>query len=377
VKEDLADEGGVGSAVDAEGHQEAEESWQDEEAVETFAVRHRFPRWLTWLVLVVVLGLVVGAVGIVWVRSQIDPSGRPGAAVTVTIPARSSTARIASDLGRAGVIHSPTLFRLYVKVKGAGPLLAGTYTLHRNSRYDTVISTLQKGPPVVDRHITIPEGFTLEQIAARVGTLPGLSAQKFLTLATNGQVRSPFEPPGVNTLEGLLYPATYDVRPSEDETSILQRMVDAFDQTAADLGLAQAAPRLGLSPYQVVIVASLVEREAKLDGDRGPVASVIYNRLHKDLLLQVDATLIYGEHLTDAHQIDKQADTPYNTYRFKGLPPTPIASPGTPSLQAAAAPPQDPYLYYVLSDPDGKLAFAVTDQQFNQLKAQAKAKGLL
>jgi UPF0755 protein len=368
-------DGDIGAALDTEDEEDIQQD--GEEPVETFAVDHRFPRWLVWLIVVVVLGLLVGGIGIVWIRSQINPSGKAGPAVTVTIPTGSSTSKIASELGKAGVIHSPTLFRLYVKVKGAGPLLAGTYSLQKHSHYDSVISTLEKGPPVVDRRVTIPEGFTLEQIAARVGSLPGLSAQKFLALATSGQVRSPFEPAGVNSLEGLLYPATYDVRPGEDETSVLQRMVDAFDQTADTVGLTQAATKLGMTPYQVITVASMVEREAKLDEDRGPVASVIYNRLHKNVLLQVDATLLYGEHLTDPHQIDTKSDTPYNTYKFKGLPPTPIASPGTPSLQAAANPPQTPYLYYVLIDPSGKQGFATTPQEFNQLLAQAKAKGLL
>jgi len=190
--------------------------------VERFSVRRRVPVWLSLLAIVVVLGLIFGALGVVWIHHQIDPGGKPGTAVAVAIPAGASTAKIASALSKAGVIHSSSVFRYYVKIKSAGPLLPGTYSLPKNSRYDTVIAALSKGPPIVDRHITIPEGFTLEQIAARVGTLPGLSAAKFLALATSGQVRSMFEPAGVNTLEGLLYPATYDVKDGEDETIVLQ-----------------------------------------------------------------------------------------------------------------------------------------------------------
>jgi UPF0755 protein len=345
--------------------------------VENFSVRHRVPRWLSILAIIVVLGLIAGALGVVWVRRQIDPGGKAGAAVAVSIPAGSSTAKIASVLSKAGVIHSPTVFRWYVKIKSAGPLLPGTYSLPKNSRYDKVITTLSKGPAVVVHHITIPEGFTLDQIAARVGTLPGLSAAKFLALATGGTVRSTLEPAGVNTLEGLLYPATYDVKEGEDETSILQRMVTAFDQTASSLGIPAAAARLGITPYQVIVVASIVEREAKLDEDRGPIASVIYNRLAKGTLLQIDSTVMYGQHITDPHQINTKTVSPYNTYLNKGLPPTPIASPGTPSLQAAANPPKTTYLYYVLIDPNGKQGFAATDKEFAALKAQAKAKGLL
>ena len=154
-------------------------------------------------------------------------------------------------------------------------------------------------------------------------------------------------------------------------------MVSAFDQTADSLGLTAAAARLGVTPYQVITVASIVEREAKLDEDRGPIASVIYNRLAKGDALQIDSTVMYGQHITDPHQINTKTVSPYNTYLNKGLPPTPIASPGTPSLQAAANPPKTTYLYYVLIDPSGKQGFATTDKEFAALKAEAKAKGLL
>jgi UPF0755 protein len=347
------------------------------EPVESFRVRHRRPVWLTWLVIVIAVLLVVGAVGVFWVRRQINPAGRAGPAVAVSIPPGSSTGGIASILGHAGVIHSPTIFRFYVKLKGDGPLLPGAYRLDKNSKYDDVISALQKGPPVTLQRFTIPEGFTLAEIAARVGRLPGRSAAKFFAAATDGAVHSPYQPPGSNNLEGLLFPATYDVRANEDEVSIVQRMVDAFDQQANSVGLTQAAATLGLTPYQVVIVASMVEREAKLDEDRGPIASVIDNRMKKGMALQVNATLMYGEHVTDPHQIDLKADTPYNTYKYTGLPPTPIASPGVPSLQAAASPPITPYVYYVLIDPNGKHGFAVTGSEFAKLEAEARAKGLL
>jgi UPF0755 protein len=347
------------------------------EPVESFRVRQRRPVWLTWLVIVVAVLLVVGAVGVFWVRRQINPGGRAGPPVAVSVPAGSSTGHIASILGHAGVIRSPTIFRFYVKIKGAGPLLPGAYLLNKNSKYDDVISKLEKGPTVTLQRFTIPEGFTLAEIAARVGALPGRSAAKFLAAATDGAVHSPYQPPGSNNLEGLLFPATYDVRPNEDEVSIVQRMVDAFDQQADSLGLTQAAATVGLTPYQMVIVASMVEREAKLDEDRGPIASVIYNRMKKGVALQVNATLMYGERVTDPHQIDLNADTPYNTYKYIGLPPTPIASPGAPSLEAAASPPSTPYLYYVLIDPSGKHAFAVTGSEFQKLEAEARAEGLL
>jgi UPF0755 protein len=355
------------------------DDWQydDGDDVETFRVGRRWPRWLTLLAIVVAIGLLASAGGILWVRRQVDPTGPPGAAVQVTIPKGASTATIASLLGRQHVIHSPSLFRYYVKLKGAGPLLPGKYTFHQNEKYDDVIAALEKPPVITAVKLTIPEGFTLTQIAAKVGTLPGRSAAKFMAAANSGQVRSRYQPPGTTSLEGLLFPATYQVTADDDETSILSQMVKLFDETVANLQIEQDAAKLGLTPYQLIVVASIVEREAKLNDDRGPVASVIYNRLHKGMLLQSDAIVLYGQHQTDARKIDIKTDTPYNSYKHKGLPPTPIASPGIPSLQAATSPPTTTFLYWILIDPSGKQAFASTSGEFAKLTAQAKAKGLL
>jgi UPF0755 protein len=346
---------------------------------ESFKVRHQRPprrRWVTWLLGLVVLALLVAGIGFFWVQHQINP-GQPGPTVAVTIAPNSSTATIASVLAKAGVIHNPTVFRFYAKAQGTGVLLPGSYHLAQNSSYDSVLSALQKGPPIVFQKFTIPEGFTLAQIAARVGSLPGRTAAGFLAAAKGGQVRSQFEPAGSTNLEGLLFPATYEVHADDSDLTVVQKMVTTFDDNANTLGLNQAATTLGVTPYQIIVVASMVEREAKLDEDRGPIASVIYNRLHKSMLLQIDATLLYGQGITDAHQIDKSSDNPYNTYKFKGLPPTPIASPGVPSLTAAAGPPTTNFLYYVLSDANGKHAFAATSSEFAKLEAQARAKGLL
>jgi UPF0755 protein len=168
---------------------------------ESFRVRGRRPRWITFVLGFLLIALVVGGLAVVWAQHQINP-GKAGPAVQVTIPANSSTATIAALLGRAGVIHDPTLFRLYIKTKGAGALLPGQYSLRRNSSYDAVVLALEKGPPVVFQKFTIPEGFTLAQIAARVGNLPGRSAASFLAAASSGQVRSQYEPAGQTNLEG-------------------------------------------------------------------------------------------------------------------------------------------------------------------------------
>jgi UPF0755 protein len=344
--------------------------------METFRVRRRRPRWIPWLVGLLVVALVVVGIGVVWVRHEINP-GHPGAPVTFTIPPGSSVAAIGSILGKAGVIHDATVFRLYVRSESPGVLLPGQYSLARDSSYGAVIAALEKGPPIVYQKFTIPEGFTLAQIAARVGSLPGRTAAGFMAAATSGQVRSQYEPAGSNNLEGLLFPATYTVKADDSDVSIVQQMVTTFDETANTLDVDQAATTLGVTPYQVIVVASMVEREAKLDQDRGPIASVMYNRLRIGMLLQIDATLLYGEGITDPNQIDKSSDSPYNTYKYKGLPPTPIASPGIPSLTAAANPPPTDYLYYVVINADGQSGFAATAAQFAVLEAEARSKGLI
>jgi shikimate dehydrogenase len=322
--------------------------------------------------------IVVAAGAIYWAQHQINPGGRRGPIVTVRIPAGSSTSKIASVLSADGIIHSSTLFAFYVRLHGDGPLLAGSYQLPKNSSYQSTIDALQAGPKIITATLVIPEGFTVAQIAQRVGALPGmgLSAAKFLAAADKGSVRSPYEPPGVNNLEGLLFPATYTISQGETEIDVLELLVQTFDQRADQLGLVAAAKALDETPYQLVTVASIVEREAKLAGDRGDVASVIYNRLKIGMPLGADSTETYYLRLADptlvptADELDQPG--PYNTRLDKGLPPTPIANPGLPSLEAAASPPHTDYLYFVEINPDGQLGYASTESGFEGLQQQCR-----
>jgi UPF0755 protein len=275
------------------------------------------------------------------------------------------------------VVHGPDVFEVYVKLDGAGPLLAGTYRLATNQSYSAVIRALEQGPVLVTAKLVVPEGFTIARIAAAVGRLKGIgmTAHDFMVAATEGQVRSPYEPAGTDDLEGLLFPATYPVQQGESAAELVTYMVQTFDQRASQLGLAAGAKRLGLSPYQVVTVASIVEREAKLQADRGPIASVIYNRLSQGIPIGADSTLLYG--LGDPKgPVNFDAPNPYNTRLNKGLPPTPISNPGIPSLEAALHPPKTSYLYWVEVNPDGKMGFASTSAQFDELRAQCRKAGL-
>lgn len=339
-------------------------------------------RVLKGLAIATALVVILAAAGLVWAQSQINPGGHRGPAVTVVIPSGSSTTAIGQRLVAAGVVHDATLFALYVRLHGYGPLYPGTYQLQKNSPYSAAISALRAGPKVLTENLVIPEGYTVAQIARAVGGLPhlGLSAQKFLAAADTGAVRSPYEPAGVNNLEGLLFPATYQVSQGETEVDILEEMVGTFDERVQSIGLTAAAAKLGLTPYQVITVASIVEREAKLAGDRPDVASAIYNRLRIGMKLGADSTQTYYLRLTNpaieptATQLDQPS--PYNTRTNAGLPPTPIADPGLASLEAAANPPSTTYLYFVEINPDGQLGFASTDAGFQHLRQQCQAAGL-
>ena len=370
------------SFFDQEQHPD-EDQWPEVEPVpRSRPTRRRRHPVLTVLAIIAVIVMIAAGGLYLWADSQINPGGRPGAVVSVVIPDGSSTSQIGDRLASSGVIHDGYLFALYVRLHGYGPLYPGTYKLQKNLSYSAAIAALRAGPKILVDNLVIPEGFTIAQIAHAVAALPsmGLSAQAFLAAASDGSVRSPFEPSGVNNLEGLLFPATYQVRQGESEVEILQEMEDTFYQRAEQLGVTPAAAKLGMTPYKLITVASIVEREAKRAADRPNVASTIYNRLRVGMSLGADSTQTYYMRLSDPtvlptpHQLNQPS--PYNTRVNKGLPPTPIANPGLASLQAAAAPPTTNYLYWVEINPDGQLGFASDNAGFIRLQQQCQAAGL-
>ena len=324
-----------------------------------------------------IVAVVIG--GFVWVEGQINPGGHHGPDVSVQIPTGASNSKIGSILAHDGVIHDASLFAIYVRLKGKGPLLPGAYFIAKNSSYESAIAVLKAGPKLITDRLVIPEGYSIRQMANAIAALPNLhlSAARFLAAATNGEVRSPYEPAHVNNLEGLLFPDTYPVVQGDTEIDVLEKMVGAFDDQASALGLNALAARRHLSAYQVVTVASIVEREAKLAADRGPVASVIYNRLAAGMTLGADSTQTYYLRLSNPSLIPTVAQleqpSPYNTRIIKGLPPTPIANPGLASLKAAASPSATTYLYFVEVNPDGQLGYASSSAGFAQLQAECRA----
>jgi UPF0755 protein len=312
-----------------------------------------------------------------WFAWQLNPPGGSGGAVEVQIARGCGIPCIGDELSHRGVIGPSWVFNVYSRLHGDSNFKAGTYELKKNMGVSSAVKTLKAGPHIAYIQLTIPPGFWLKQISARVGKLPGLYVDSFTEATQNNAVRSAFEPASINNLEGLLWPDTYNISAEEDEILVLSTLVQQFDKRAVQLGLANANVQ-GYGAYDIVKIASLVEAEAKIDADRPLIASVIYNRLAQGMPLQIDATLIYARGNPKVRTLsgkDKLINSPYNTYAHTGLPPTPIAAVSAASLKAALAPATSPYLYYVVIDKKGDTAFATTLEQQNANIALAKRNG--
>jgi UPF0755 protein len=367
------------------GVYDASEDLTDESEYERFPRERKkggcLSKVVAFVAVLLVLGIVAGGLAFVTYQKQVDPSGPPGEPIKVTIPLGSSTQKIGVLLDQQGVITSSQVFRYYIKLKGGGPFLAGEYTLNKNMSMGEAIAKLEKGPELKFESLTVREGLVLGQIGDAVATLEGRSKEAFLAAVESGSIRSKYQPASVTKLEGLLLPETYNVEPKDDEAAIAARMVASMDAEADRIGYAEAQSKVGISPYEAIIVASLVERETRFDDERAKVAGVIYNRLKQGIPLGIDASIIYALGKSDQHDVrvllkDLEVDSPYNTYRRKGLPPTPIAAPGRASLEAALNPEQTPFLYYVVTEKDGHHSFATTLAEHNANIRKAEAAGL-
>lgn len=338
-------------------------------------------RTLTTLV-AAVLAIVLVAVPAyaVWQLFFADESGaEPGVAVQLEIPAGASTGDIAGILTGAGVIDNAAMFRLRARIDGIdGDLRSGIYDLTTGMGYEDIRDRLLAGPPIDYVTVTIPEGFTVEQIADRLQEQAGIPAEEFLALAKGGATDFSVEHPYLadaygGSLEGYLFPKTYRIVRGAATADAIGMMLDQFDAEVAGLDTTYASSR-GLTLHQMVTLASMIEREARLAEERPLVSSVIYNRLAIGMKLEIDATIEYviKKNRPRLLNSDLAVESPYNTYKYAGLPPGPIASPGLASLEAAAAPAQTEYIYYVLTGTDGSHTFCVTYEEFLVAKEKSR-----
>jgi UPF0755 protein len=329
-------------------------------------------------VLVAVFALILG-LGTGYARGYFA-AGKVGRQVTVVVPVGATLTSIAAELEAKGVVKHAGAFVMRAESDGyATRFMPGTYTFHQNEPYEQLVALLSRGvhPPTVK--ISIPEGTTLKQIGALVAAkVKSISAADYVAVARDDP--PPFRLGGYKpgaTLEGMLFPATYEVVPKVKVRELVNKQLAAFDQNFAEVDMTRAA-KANLTPYDVVIIASMIDREAMVPAERAMVAAVIWNRLRIDMLLQIDATIQYalGKTKPVLTYDDLKVDSPYNTYKHPGLPPTPISNPGLAALQAAAAPANVEYLYYVArNDGTGRHYFSKDYAQFLVDQQKAKANG--
>ena len=326
--------------------------------------------------LVAVFALLIGA-GVGYARAYFS-DGEVGGTVTVVIKEGSSLKGIAAQLEEKGVVKHARAFVIRADADGyATRFMPGTYTFRVNEPYDVLVAKLLTGvrPPTIT--VSIPEGTTLEQAAVIVSDeVKGISTAAYVKVARDNP--PPFRLQGYKkgtTLEGMLFPATYEVSPKANARSVVRGQLDAFEKNFSAVDMSRAAAA-NLTEYDVVIIASMIDREALVAAERPVVAAVIWNRLRTDMLLQIDATIQYalGETKPMLTYDDLEIDSPYNTYKHPGLPPTPISNPGLAALKAAADPSGDKYLYYVArNDGTGRHYFSTTYEEFLVDKAKASA----
>jgi len=326
---------------------------------------------------------VVGALALFgWYRAQLGAASGSHRVVEVRVPAGSSTADIADRLAAAGVIRNATAFTWHARATGSGPFEAGRYRFARNSSADTALAVLDKGAlgPEISKFV-VPEGFRLAQIEQRIHeAIPRFSIASIRGALASGKVRTPLLPAGSHDFEGLLFPATYSVTPDDSVTGTLQQMADAMTGRVQGLHVDADVSALGLSDYQIVVVASLVQAEAGNPDEAPKIARVIYNRLAAGEPLGIDATSRYLS-IRTGDPVDFESASPYNTRRRPGLPPTPIGAPGQFALDAAAHPAAGDWMWYVRSvqnDAQGRPqhVFTASPEEFAQAKRACHDAGL-
>jgi UPF0755 protein len=375
--------------------------------VEQLRTQTRAARWVVFGAMVLSIALILGG-GLYgwWYIRQANPAGEAGAVVPFTVVEGDTLRSVSDRLEAEGIITNAGFFRSYANDNGGlDAIEPGLYLLRPGDHVGNILSRLRTSPSETTTRITFPEGFTLQQMANRLEAnenLPQFSAAAFMEQANDPTIVSAFRPAGVTSMEGLLFPATYEVSNADSERQVIERMAQNMEYVGDQLGI--TSPDVaGFTPYEILIIASMIEREAKTEVDRPLIARVIYNRLALGMRLEIDATAIYGAPPEmkppavepDDMDIDAMValNTPWNTYFLPRLPPTPIANPGRASIEAALHPAPDVsdgsplcaglgaeqcrYLYYVVKDQQGNHVFAVTAEQHAANVEAARAAGLL
>jgi UPF0755 protein len=304
--------------------------------------------------------------------------------IQISIESGASASDISSQLASEGVISSQLAFELYLRNENlTDKLRAGDYEIPNNLEFSEITTILLKGPPLKTYTITIPEGLWISETLLSISSQTGFDYDLLKNSLLSGQVKSKNlylnDPSELYNWEGLLYPNTYQIDVESNGEEILQIMVDELESVTERLMNEYDLPSWLSSYNELFTVASLVEAESKLQEDRPLVSSVVKNRLNDNMLIQIDATVLYAlqKRKSQVLLVDLQIDSPYNTYKYLGLPPTPISGFGERSLKAVLETPENDYLYYLLTDKNGKMSFTNDYTDFINMKNKAKEEGVI
>lgn len=296
-----------------------------------------------------------------------------GEPIRIHVAAGASFSQVSDSLAAKDIVAAPPLFKLYARATGAaGNIKPGTYAFREGTGWKSVLASLVSGDVLTER-LVIPEGWNLAGIAPRIAAVSGADSDSVLAMLVDSASATRFGVPGP-TLEGYLYPATYTFPLDVSADTIVSRMVDAYKDVWTPAMRARA-DSIGMSEREVVTLAAIVEKEARVAEEMPTIAAVYHNRLRIGMALQADPTVQYAlgvhrERLLYA-AIDSVADNPYNTYRHPGLPPGPIASPSRRAINAVLYPADVRHLYFV-ARPDGSHIFTNSLEEHNRAKAASQ-----
>jgi len=349
--------------------------------------KHRGRRDLGYLAVLVALAILAGGGYLVFnlgadaLRERFGPPedyvGTGTGSVVVEVMEGDAASSIGDTLLAADVVKSREAFTEAVKGEPASRgIQVGFYEMKKQMSATAALDILIDPDNIVQNTVTFPEGWTVEQIVAQLAKHTDFSVKQYnKVLAQPESIGLPSYAEG--NPEGYLFPATYQVLPNATPQDILTMMVERYQEAATELDLDADAEALGISPQEVMTVASLIQAEARFDNDFAKVSRVIYNRLAEPMALQFDSTVHYAvgkDGGVGTSDDDRNIDSPYNTYKYSGLPPTPIMAPGAQAIEAALNPVEGPWLYFVTTNPDsGETKFAQGYRQHLRNKAEFDA----
>lgn len=319
------------------------------------------------VLLMIVLPLLLAVwTGVKYMWSEMRPSVQGEQDISIVVQRGSEIAAIASQLEEKGIIRNANAFKIYLKWMGEGSRFqAGKYSFRPGVEYKEIITKLNKGDVTLEEMIrfTIPEGYTVEQITNKLSQDGIVDKKYFLQLANDTTwlqstasiaTQIPKDDKLKQRLEGYLFPGTYELRKDGTEEDIITRMIEETEKRLSQASATWESDlkARGLTLHELITIASLVEKEAAIDAERPLIAGVIGNRLAKGMRLQIDSSVQYvlDKPKKRLYYKDLKIDSPYNTYKIDALPPGPIASPSTASIQAVLRPAHSDYLYYVVKE---------------------------